>query len=70
MIEALKAKNISVNQSKVLIMGICFKENCSDIRNSKVVDVIEELKTNNVTVEVQILGLTGQKSQKNMVMSW
>ena len=52
MIEALKAKNISVNQSKVLIMGICFKENCPDIRNSKVVDVIEELKTNNVTVEV------------------
>ncbi len=38
-------KNILVNRSKVLILGITFKENCPDVRNTKVVDVISALKT-------------------------
>jgi len=37
---------------KVLIMGITFKENCSDIRNSKVIDIIDELKEYGVNIEV------------------
>ena len=37
---------------KVLIMGITFKENCSDIRNSKVIDIINELKEYGVNIEV------------------
>jgi UDP-N-acetyl-D-galactosamine dehydrogenase len=36
-------KGISVNNAKVLVMGITFKENCPDIRNSKVIDIISEL---------------------------
>ncbi|SFU64725.1 nucleotide sugar dehydrogenase [Pontibacter akesuensis] len=43
-------KNIS--QTKVLVMGATFKENVEDIRNSKVVDVIRELESFGVTVEV------------------
>jgi UDP-N-acetyl-D-glucosamine/UDP-N-acetyl-D-galactosamine dehydrogenase len=38
-------KDIPVNNSKVLVLGITFKENCPDIRNSKVIDVINELKS-------------------------
>ena len=34
---------ISIKESKVLIMGITFKENCPDIRNTKVIDMIDEL---------------------------
>lgn len=41
-----------VSQTKVLVMGATFKENVSDIRNSKVVDVIEELKNYSVQTEV------------------
>jgi UDP-N-acetyl-D-glucosamine/UDP-N-acetyl-D-galactosamine dehydrogenase len=41
-----------VNQTKVLVMGATFKENVSDIRNSKVVDVIDELKKYSVQTEV------------------
>ncbi len=37
---------------KVLIMGITFKENCSDIRNSKVIDIINKLKEDGVNIEV------------------
>lgn len=51
-IEALKEKNIKLDKSKVLIMGICFKENCPDIRNTKVVDLIECLKENEIDVHI------------------
>ena len=43
-------KNLSIKDSKVLVMGITFKENCPDIRNSKVIDVINELKQFGVIV--------------------
>lgn len=45
-------KGKKILDSKVLIMGITFKENVSDIRNSKVVDVVKELETYGVNVEV------------------
>ncbi|GAB3508473.1 nucleotide sugar dehydrogenase [Emticicia fontis] len=42
----------SVNKSKVLILGITFKENCPDIRNSKVIDIINELKDYEVNLSI------------------
>ncbi len=39
-------------RSKVLVMGATFKENVSDIRNSKVIDVIDELKSYSISVDV------------------
>lgn len=42
----------TLKQTKVLIMGLTFKENVSDIRNSKVVDVITELKNYGLNVDV------------------
>lgn len=41
-----------VNQSKVLVMGITFKENCPDIRNSRVIDIVLELEDFGVHVDV------------------
>ena len=43
---------IDIPRSKVGILGVTFKENCPDIRNSKVVDLIEELKSWSVSVKV------------------
>ena len=37
------SKGISVNGAKVLVLGLTFKENCPDIRNSRVIDIIREL---------------------------
>jgi UDP-N-acetyl-D-glucosamine/UDP-N-acetyl-D-galactosamine dehydrogenase len=45
-------QDIPVNNSKVLILGITFKENCPDIRNSKVIDVINELTTFGCQIDV------------------
>jgi len=47
-----KAANKQASQSKVLVLGVTFKENVSDIRNSKVIEVIQELKNYNVHVDI------------------
>lgn len=45
-------KNLAVNHSKVLVLGITFKENCPDVRNTKVVDVVRELRTFGCEVDI------------------
>jgi len=45
-------KDCKVKNGNVLVLGITFKENCPDIRNSKVIDVIEELNKYNLNVDV------------------
>lgn len=49
----LMAKNdLPINHANILVLGITFKENCPDIRNSRVIDVIRELKTYGAHVDV------------------
>ena len=45
-------KDISLNGSSILMMGLAFKENCPDIRNTKVADLIKELNVFNCSVDV------------------
>lgn len=45
-------KGQKIEGAKVLVLGITFKENCPDIRNSRVIDVIQELKEFGTDVEV------------------
>jgi UDP-N-acetyl-D-galactosamine dehydrogenase len=45
-------KNHIIKGAKVLVMGITFKENCPDLRNSKVIDVISELKEFGIDVDI------------------
>tara|TARA_R100000935_G_scaffold1517_1_gene4861 strand:+ start:42355 stop:43641 length:1287 start_codon:yes stop_codon:yes gene_type:complete len=45
-------KECKVKNGHVLLMGITFKENCPDIRNSKVIDVIENLRKYNLHIDV------------------
>ena len=52
LIKKMFEKNIIVNEAKVLILGVTFKENCPDMRNSKVIDIIEELQKFNCEVDV------------------
>jgi UDP-N-acetyl-D-glucosamine/UDP-N-acetyl-D-galactosamine dehydrogenase len=48
----MASKRIHVNGSHALILGVTFKENCPDIRNSKVVDVVRELQKNGARVDI------------------
>lgn len=52
LVKSLIAKDINVNRSKCLVLGLSFKENCPDIRNTKVADVILELKNYGINVDV------------------
>ncbi|MCF1191248.1 nucleotide sugar dehydrogenase [Mangrovimonas sp. AS39] len=45
-------KGATIKGAKVLVLGITFKENCPDIRNSRVIDIIEELQTYDIEVDV------------------
>jgi len=51
-IKIMIRKDIHILGSKILILGLSFKENCHDIRNSKVVDIINELLTFNTDITV------------------
>jgi UDP-N-acetyl-D-galactosamine dehydrogenase len=44
LVKAMTQKRIQVEGAKVLVMGLTFKENCPDIRNTRVVDIVDELK--------------------------
>lgn len=51
-VKAMTKCRIHVDQSRVLVLGFAFKENCPDLRNTKVVDIIKELNEYNVQVDV------------------
>lgn len=51
-VKKLISKGHKINGSKILVMGATFKENVSDIRNSKVADLVNELKSFSINVEV------------------
>lgn len=52
MVKAMLRKKIQVNGARVLVLGLTFKENCPDLRNTRVVDMIAELETFGVQVDV------------------
>lgn len=52
LVKNMLTKRIHVDGAKVLIMGLTFKENCPDLRNTKVVDIVSELKEYKINVDV------------------
>jgi UDP-N-acetyl-D-galactosamine dehydrogenase len=51
-IKLMVKKEIPIKNASVLIMGFTFKENCPDIRNTRVIDIVDELKSYQVTVSI------------------
>jgi UDP-N-acetyl-D-galactosamine dehydrogenase len=52
LVKLLIAKQHVISQCKVLVLGITFKEDCPDIRNSRVIDIVSELKQFQIEVDV------------------
>ncbi|ENP8324560.1 Vi polysaccharide biosynthesis UDP-N-acetylglucosamine C-6 dehydrogenase TviB [Vibrio vulnificus] len=52
LVKKMLKKRIHVEGANVLVMGLTFKENCPDLRNTKVVDIIAELKEYNINVDI------------------
>ena len=52
LINEMKKKNIKINRAKILIMGLTFKENCADVRNSGIEKVVKNLKELNCKLDL------------------
>ncbi|MCX0339641.1 Vi polysaccharide biosynthesis UDP-N-acetylglucosamine C-6 dehydrogenase TviB [Acinetobacter radioresistens] len=52
LVKQMIRKKIQVEGSKVLVLGLSFKENCPDIRNTKIIDIINELKEYQIEVDI------------------
>ena len=52
MVKEMMRQDIKIKESNLLVMGLTFKENCPDLRNTRVIDVIAELKDYGVNVDV------------------
>ncbi len=51
-VKCMIRNDIAVKNARLLMMGITFKENCPDVRNTKIVDVIQELKSYGIIVDI------------------
>jgi UDP-N-acetyl-D-galactosamine dehydrogenase len=66
LIKKMKKKLIQVKDSKILIMGLTFKENCSDIRNSGVLNVVRELKKFGCNLELHYPWVDPEEIKKKL----
>jgi UDP-N-acetyl-D-galactosamine dehydrogenase len=51
-VKLMAAKKVNIVDAKILMLGLTFKENCPDLRNTRVVEMIDELETYNAKVDV------------------
>ena len=52
LVKAMTRKRLQVDNAKILVMGLAFKENCPDIRNTRVIDIVNELREYHCQVDV------------------
>lgn len=62
-------KGIKINNSNILIMGLTFKENCPDIRNSKIIELIKELESLGCNIDVYDPWVDKNEVKKNLGLS-
>ena len=69
LVKAMLKKRIHVEGSRVLVMGLAFKENCPDLRNTKVVDIIRELQDYGVQVDCYDPWVNPQEAEHEYAIS-
>jgi UDP-N-acetyl-D-galactosamine dehydrogenase len=52
LVKAVSKKKIHIDEAKVLVLGFTFKGDCPDVRNTKIVDIVKELESFNMNVDV------------------
>ena len=52
LVKKLASKKIHIDEAKILILGFTFKGDCPDVRNTKIIDIVKELKDFNMSVDV------------------
>ena len=52
LVKAMTKRRLQVDGARILVMGLAFKENCPDLRNTRVIDIVTELQDYNCQVDV------------------
>jgi UDP-N-acetyl-D-glucosamine/UDP-N-acetyl-D-galactosamine dehydrogenase len=68
-IKLMTRKRIHVVDANILIMGLAFKENCPDLRNSRVIDMIDEFSTYHTNIDVYDPWVNKDEAQKEYNIS-
>jgi UDP-N-acetyl-D-galactosamine dehydrogenase len=63
LVKAMMQRRIQVDGARILLMGLTFKENCPDLRNTRVVDIVAELKEYNCQVDVYDPWILAEESE-------
>lgn len=63
LVKGMLKKRIHVEGARVLIMGLTFKENCPDLRNTKVIDIVRELAEYDIAVDVYDPWVSAEEAQ-------
>jgi len=63
-VKLMLGKELQPHGARILIMGLTFKENCPDVRNTKVVDIVSELETYGATVDVHDPWVDGEEATR------
>jgi UDP-N-acetyl-D-galactosamine dehydrogenase len=69
LVKNMLKKQIQVDGANVLVMGLTFKENCPDLRNTKVVDIVTELKEYNINVDITDPWCSNEEAQHEYGLS-
>lgn len=63
LVKAMLKKRIQVEDAKVLILGLSFKENCPDIRNTRIIDIVNELKEYHIDADIYDPWIDAQEAE-------
>ena len=69
LVKSMTKKRIQVQGSRVLVLGFSFKENCPDLRNTRIVDIVQELAEYDVNVDVFDPWIDAQEAKKEYAIS-
>ncbi|RRJ84341.1 Vi polysaccharide biosynthesis UDP-N-acetylglucosamine C-6 dehydrogenase TviB [Aestuariirhabdus litorea] len=64
LVKAMITRKIDVAKSRVLVLGLTFKENCPDLRNTRVIDIVEELQGWGVAVDIHDPWIDCEEAQR------
>lgn len=63
LVKAMTQRRIQVQGARVLVMGLAFKENCPDLRNTRIIDIVDELSEYDVQADVYDPWVFGEEAQ-------
>ena len=69
LVKAMTKKRIQVGGARILVLGLTFKENCPDLRNTRVVDIVAELKDYHCQVDVYDPWVAPEEAQREYAIT-